>query len=222
MRSGKVGRPDRPLRGAGLAGRVPARPAGEPHHRRQDLLGAGQHPPGQPDLVRPARRSPSSASPRRRRPGPSSSPRPRRSRRRAIPRWPSVRSGPRSTCWRPCCSASSGADGYTGLWNGADELAQRRRSSRRWTRSSRCWSTPTSARPPPTGSRSSTGSSSGSAVYAVMGDWSYSYLAGTKKLAWQVEYAAAVSPGSQGSSTSSPTRSPSRPAPGTPSWPASG
>jgi len=39
---------------------------------------------------------------------------------------------------------------------------------------------------------------SGSAVYAVMGDWSYAYLALTKKLGWQSEYAVAASPGSAG------------------------
>jgi glucose/mannose transport system substrate-binding protein len=39
---------------------------------------------------------------------------------------------------------------------------------------------------------------SGSAVYAVMGDWTYSYLAITKKLAWDKEFSVAASPGSDG------------------------
>jgi glucose/mannose transport system substrate-binding protein len=39
---------------------------------------------------------------------------------------------------------------------------------------------------------------SGSAVYAVMGDWSYAYLANTKGLRWQTQYAVAPSPGSVG------------------------
>ncbi|MER7281475.1 ABC transporter substrate-binding protein [Dactylosporangium sp. NPDC000244] len=39
---------------------------------------------------------------------------------------------------------------------------------------------------------------SGSAVYAVMGDWSSSYLAQTKGLQWQDGYAAVASPGSTG------------------------
>ncbi|WP_433077581.1 ABC transporter substrate-binding protein [Dactylosporangium sp. CA-052675] len=39
---------------------------------------------------------------------------------------------------------------------------------------------------------------SGSAVYAVMGDWSSSYLAQTKGLHWQDGYAAVASPGSTG------------------------
>jgi glucose/mannose transport system substrate-binding protein len=39
---------------------------------------------------------------------------------------------------------------------------------------------------------------SGSAVYAVMGDWAYSYLAITKKLAWDKDFAVAASPGSDG------------------------
>ncbi len=38
----------------------------------------------------------------------------------------------------------------------------------------------------------------GSAVYAVMGDWTYSYLAITKKLAWDKDFAVAASPGSDG------------------------
>jgi glucose/mannose transport system substrate-binding protein len=38
----------------------------------------------------------------------------------------------------------------------------------------------------------------GSAVYAVMGDWTYSYLAITKKLAWDKDFAVAPSPGSAG------------------------
>jgi glucose/mannose transport system substrate-binding protein len=39
---------------------------------------------------------------------------------------------------------------------------------------------------------------SGSAVYAVMGDWAYSYLAVTKKLTWQREYSVVATPGSDG------------------------
>jgi glucose/mannose transport system substrate-binding protein len=39
---------------------------------------------------------------------------------------------------------------------------------------------------------------SGSAVYAVMGDWTYSYLAITKKLAWDSDFAVAASPGTDG------------------------
>ncbi len=39
---------------------------------------------------------------------------------------------------------------------------------------------------------------SGSAVYAVMGDWAYSYLTVDKKLAWQRDYASAATPGSDG------------------------
>lgn len=38
----------------------------------------------------------------------------------------------------------------------------------------------------------------GSAVYAVMGDWAYSYLAVTKKLTWQREYSVVATPGSDG------------------------
>jgi glucose/mannose transport system substrate-binding protein len=38
----------------------------------------------------------------------------------------------------------------------------------------------------------------GSAVYAVMGDWVYSYLAITKKLAWNKDFAVAASPGTGG------------------------
>jgi len=38
----------------------------------------------------------------------------------------------------------------------------------------------------------------GAAAYAVMGDWASSYLSGTKKLAWQRDYSAAASPGSDG------------------------
>jgi len=39
---------------------------------------------------------------------------------------------------------------------------------------------------------------SGSAVYAVMGDWAYSYLAISKKLAWNKDFAVAASPGTDG------------------------
>jgi glucose/mannose transport system substrate-binding protein len=39
---------------------------------------------------------------------------------------------------------------------------------------------------------------SGSAAYAVMGDWVYSYLALTKKLRWEVDYDVVASPGSDG------------------------
>ncbi|OLE28910.1 MAG: hypothetical protein AUG44_05985, partial [Actinobacteria bacterium 13_1_20CM_3_71_11] len=38
----------------------------------------------------------------------------------------------------------------------------------------------------------------GSAVYAVMGDWAYSYLAITKKLAWNADFTVAASPGTDG------------------------
>lgn len=38
----------------------------------------------------------------------------------------------------------------------------------------------------------------GSAVYAVMGDWAYSYLTVTRKLRWQQDFAATTSPGTQG------------------------
>jgi len=38
----------------------------------------------------------------------------------------------------------------------------------------------------------------GTAVYAVMGDWSYSYLTLTKKLAWQGDFDLAPAPGSTG------------------------
>jgi glucose/mannose transport system substrate-binding protein len=38
----------------------------------------------------------------------------------------------------------------------------------------------------------------GTAVYAVMGDWASSYLSGAKKLAWQRDYAAVATPGSDG------------------------
>jgi glucose/mannose transport system substrate-binding protein len=38
----------------------------------------------------------------------------------------------------------------------------------------------------------------GSAVYAVMGDWSYSYLTLTKKLVWQHDFDLAPAPGSSG------------------------
>jgi glucose/mannose transport system substrate-binding protein len=90
-----------------------------------------------------------------------------------------------------------GADGYTGLWNGQTswrsgqvvaaldtflrvlEYSDVRSAAADWQ---------------PQLDRVT----SGSAVYAVMGDWSYSYLAVTKKLTWQVDYAATTSPGSQG------------------------
>jgi glucose/mannose transport system substrate-binding protein len=39
---------------------------------------------------------------------------------------------------------------------------------------------------------------SGAAVYAVMGDWADSYLSVTKKLAWQRDYSAVATPGSDG------------------------
>ncbi len=39
---------------------------------------------------------------------------------------------------------------------------------------------------------------SGSAVYAVMGDWAYSYLAISRKLAWNKDFAVAASPGTDG------------------------
>jgi len=39
---------------------------------------------------------------------------------------------------------------------------------------------------------------SGSAVYAVMGDWAYSYLAIAKKQTWNSDFAAAASPGTDG------------------------
>ncbi|GAA2642067.1 hypothetical protein GCM10010399_89940 [Dactylosporangium fulvum] len=38
----------------------------------------------------------------------------------------------------------------------------------------------------------------GSAVYAVMGDWAFSYLEQTKKLRWNDGYAVTASPGSDG------------------------
>jgi glucose/mannose transport system substrate-binding protein len=38
----------------------------------------------------------------------------------------------------------------------------------------------------------------GSAVYAVMGDWTYSYLTITKKLVWDKDFSVAASPGSDG------------------------
>jgi glucose/mannose transport system substrate-binding protein len=38
----------------------------------------------------------------------------------------------------------------------------------------------------------------GTAVYAVMGDWSYSYLSLTKKLRWELDFNAAATPGSDG------------------------
>jgi glucose/mannose transport system substrate-binding protein len=38
----------------------------------------------------------------------------------------------------------------------------------------------------------------GSAVYAVMGDWTYSYLAITKRLPWEQGFAVAASPGTDG------------------------
>ncbi len=38
----------------------------------------------------------------------------------------------------------------------------------------------------------------GAAVYAVMGDWAYSYLSVTKKLRWQQDFNATASPGTQG------------------------
>jgi glucose/mannose transport system substrate-binding protein len=39
---------------------------------------------------------------------------------------------------------------------------------------------------------------SGTAVYAVMGDWAYSYLTVTKKLRWNRDFSATASPGSKG------------------------
>jgi glucose/mannose transport system substrate-binding protein len=39
---------------------------------------------------------------------------------------------------------------------------------------------------------------SGSAVYAVVGDWAYSYLSVDKKLGWQRQFAATATPGSDG------------------------
>jgi glucose/mannose transport system substrate-binding protein len=38
----------------------------------------------------------------------------------------------------------------------------------------------------------------GSAVYAVMGDWTYSYLAITKRMTWEQSFSAAASPGTDG------------------------
>jgi glucose/mannose transport system substrate-binding protein len=38
----------------------------------------------------------------------------------------------------------------------------------------------------------------GSAVYTVMGDWAYSYLTVTKKLAWQQDFSTTASPGTTG------------------------
>ena len=54
------------------------------HGRRQDLLGAGQHPPVEPALVQPSRAAGAGASPPRRRPGRSSSRRPRRSKAKNV------------------------------------------------------------------------------------------------------------------------------------------
>jgi glucose/mannose transport system substrate-binding protein len=90
-----------------------------------------------------------------------------------------------------------GADGYTGLWNGRTSWSGPAVSAAMETflkvldysdiRSAAADWQPQLDRV-----------TSGSAVYAVMGDWSYSYLAGTKKLTWQVDYGVTVSPGSQG------------------------
>jgi glucose/mannose transport system substrate-binding protein len=90
-----------------------------------------------------------------------------------------------------------GADGYTGLWNGQTSWRSAQVAAALDTflrvldysdvRSAAADWQPQLDRV-----------TSGSAVYAVMGDWSYSYLAVTKKLTWQVDYAATTSPGSQG------------------------
>jgi len=63
---------------------------------------------------------------------------------------------------------------------------------------------------------------SGSAVYAVMGDWASSYLQQTKGLRWQDGYNVAASPAATGSTTSCPTRSRCPPGRAGPTSPASG
>jgi glucose/mannose transport system substrate-binding protein len=90
-----------------------------------------------------------------------------------------------------------GADGYAGLWNGrtgwrSPEVAAALDTFLKVMAASDA-SAPAADWQPQLDRVMS-----GSAVYAVMGDWSYSYLALTKKLRWEVDYAATASPGSDG------------------------
>jgi glucose/mannose transport system substrate-binding protein len=90
-----------------------------------------------------------------------------------------------------------GADGYEALWRGAD--AWRRPQTlaaldvyRQVLAQSDIGSSAADWQP------QLDRVTSGSAVYAVMGDWTYSYLAITKKLAWDKDFSVTASPGSGG------------------------
>ena len=151
------------------------------HARRQDLLGAGEHPPGQPRLVQPedAGRSSGIAAP------------PKtwaefltqatRLKAKGITPLASARPGPRSTCWRPCCSASSAPDKYNGLWGGKTDWkgADVHRGLGVFGRVLDVSDLASAAgdwQPP------WTRSIAGTAAYNVMGDWADAYLGRSKKL----------------------------------------
>src|SRR6185436_9437053 len=90
-----------------------------------------------------------------------------------------------------------GADGYEGLWNGktswrSDEVATALDTYIQVLANSDVESAAADWQP------QLDRVMSGSAVYAVMGDWVYSYLALTQKLRWQVDYNVTASPGSNG------------------------
>ena len=101
--------PQRPVPAAGLDGRVPRRAARTPDHRRQDLRGAGEHPPRQPASGTARGRCASWAS--------SGPPKTwteflqqaerDQGQGQGGPADRRARSGRRSSCWRRCCSASS-------------------------------------------------------------------------------------------------------------------
>jgi glucose/mannose transport system substrate-binding protein len=90
-----------------------------------------------------------------------------------------------------------GADGYDGLWNGktswrSDQVAEALDTYTQVLANSDVESAAADWQP------QLDRVMSGSAVYAVMGDWVYSYLALTQKLRWQVDYNVTASPGSNG------------------------
>jgi glucose/mannose transport system substrate-binding protein len=90
-----------------------------------------------------------------------------------------------------------GADGYVGLWNGrtswrGPEVARALETYMKVLAVSDVKSAAADWQP------QLDRVMSGSAVYAVMGDWSYAYLALTKRLRWESQYAVAASPGSAG------------------------
>ena len=86
--------PQRAVPGVGPDQRLPEGPHRQPDRRRQDLLGAGEHPPRQRrcGATRPC--WPAPASPRTRRRWTGSSPTWTSSRPRASRRWPWARTGP--------------------------------------------------------------------------------------------------------------------------------